>query len=655
MAQGQKSHNHRWTAWTLEASWLAAATLTPLVFNPWGMNAFELPKTALLQALTLLMGLAAAAQIIETRDDDKGGLLHYPLTPLLLPVSLLGTAYVLATIFSVSPQTSLWGSYERQQGLLTHSAYLALFLFAATHLRAHAQVERLWKALVWGSAPVVAYGLLQVVVPDPLGWQNTGASAVLSTIGRSNFLGSYLVLIVPLTAALITQARRRWPHALLLIGQLACLALTQARGAWVGMGAAIIASLLAWAITTRDRRPALVALAMMVLGVSFVGLLNLPNGPLAPLAQLPGLDRLASLSRTNAGSTAARLTIWRNTLPLILSRPWLGYGPETIRIVFARVSPPEMVFFEGRHIYIDRAHNLWLDLGMSAGLAGIVAFGAVLIGFARLAWRGLRQAHDRREQVVWIALIAAVVGHMVDMQFSFDLTASATIFWLTLAMGVAMRHVPSPHHPQPSQEHRKSLQSRKSPYLIPLTLAVLALINMLCLRPLLADVAYWRSQNLARTPKEQMEASMQTVRLWPLEPTYRLSLAWKLAQGGDIAKAHLAAADRLSPNDPAVWATLGDVYMLREEYRQAEEAYRKLVELSPNAARHHMALGLALVRQDRLEEGTAEMERAVALDNTDAAIYSHLADAYLALGRKDDAAQAQETYANLKKQFPGEQ
>jgi Flp pilus assembly protein TadD len=223
-------------------------------------------------------------------------------------------------------------------------------------------------------------------------------------------------------------------------------------------------------------------------------------------------------------------------------------------------------------------------------------------------------------------------------------------------MGVAMRHVPSPHCLQASQEHGKR-QNRKSLCLIPLTLAVLALIGMLCLRPLLADVAYWRSQNLARTPAEQMEASMQTVRLWPLEPVYRLSLAWKLAQGGDIAiaKAHLAAADRLSPNDPVVWATLGDVYMLREKYGQAEETYRKLLELDSNAARHHMALGLALVRQDRLEEGTAELERAVVLDNTDAAIYSHLADAYLALGRKDDAAQAQETYTSLKRQSPGGQ
>jgi Flp pilus assembly protein TadD len=95
--------------------------------------------------------------------------------------------------------------------------------------------------------------------------------------------------------------------------------------------------------------------------------------------------------------------------------------------------------------------------------------------------------------------------------------------------------------------------------------------------------------------------------------------------------------------------------MLRKEYGQAEEAYRKLLELDPNAAQHHMALGLALVHQDRLDEGAAKLERAVALDNTNAVIYSHLADVYLALGRKDDAAQAKETYTSLKRQSQGEQ
>ena len=648
MRQATHAPPGQWSARALEPLWLAAAIVVPLAFNPWGYSAFELPKAALLRALALLMGLVALVGTIETRGSPNRSPSRRPTTPLLWPVLAFGAVLALATALSINPRSSLWGSYERQQGLLTLGAYLALFLLTATNLRAHVQAERLWAALVWSSAPVVAYGLLQVAGLDPLDWRTDAASPVLSTVGRANFLGSYLVLVVPLTAGRALSARRRWPYGLLLAGQLACLALTQARGAWVGLGAAALAFGLAWATVTRSRRLALTALALAALVVGFVALLNLPGGPLASLAQLPGLDRLATLTRTDAGSTAARLTIWRATLPLVIARPWLGYGPETMRAVFARVFPPQLVYYQGRHVTVDRAHNLWLDLGMSAGLAGIVAFGALLAGFGRMVWRGLRNVPDRWERVVWVALAAAVVGHLADLQFGFDLTASATVFWLVLALAAAMERGLSPCVQEQTASPRLTALL---PYLPP-TLAVLALVGLLCVRPLLADVAYWKSQQDAQPPEERLEAGAQAVRLWSLEPEYRLSYAWLLAQSRDFAaaEAQLAAADRLSPNDPQVRAAWGTVYarwgeVEPDRYLQAEAAYQQALELAPNLATYHTALGLVLAQQGRLEEGADELEQAVALDATDGMAYRHLTDLYQALGQETKATWARKEAA----------
>ena len=643
MTQAAYMPPRTWSARALEALWLAAAVAVPVAFNPWGANAFELPKAILLRALVLLMGLAALAQIIEGQGNG-------PHHPLLGPALAFGLAQALATALSVNPRASLWGSYERQQGLLTLGAYLALFLLTAANLRTRAQAERLWAALVWGSAPVVAYGLLQTVGLDPLNWRTDTASPVLSTVGRANFLGSYLVLLLPLTAGQALLARRQWPHLLLLAGQLICLALTQARGAWVGLGAAALVFGLAWAAVTHNRRTAMATLALAVLAVSFVALLNLPGGPLEPLSHLPGLDRLATLTRTDAGSTAARLTIWRATLPLIAARPWLGYGPETLRPVFARVFPPQLVYYQGRHVTVDRVHNLWLDLGMSAGLAGIVAFGTLLAGFGRMVWRELRNTPDRWEQVAWVALAAAVVGHLADLQFSFDLTTSATVFWLVLALAAAMQRGLS--HCVQEQTASPRLTALL-PYLPP-TLAGLALIGLTCIRPLLADVAYWKSQQGTQPVGERLAAGIQAVNLWPLEPEYRLGLVGELLQNRDLpaAEVQLTAAGQLSPNDPAIWAAWGMMYARWGEgeveparYAQAETAYRQALGLAPNVATYHTALGVVLAQQERMEEGLAELERAVALDATDGVAYQYLADLYLSLGRETDAAWARKEAA----------
>jgi O-antigen ligase len=643
----------RWTALALEALWLASAVLVPLVFNPWGSVPFELPKVALLRAIALLILLLAGVRAIEGRAGPSRSSAGQPALPLLLPALAFGLAHLAATLLSVGARASLWGSYDRQQGLLTVAAYLTLCLSVAANLRTRAQFGRLWAALVWGSAPIVAYGLVQAIGLDPLEWHTDASSSVLSTLGRANFLASYLVLVVPLTAARLASARSRLACALLLTAQLACLALTQARGAWVGLGAAGVAALLAWAIVQRDWRPAAGAAVVVVLSVGFVALMNVPDGPLAALSAWPGLDRLATLADTNAGSTAARLTTWRATLPLVLERPWLGYGPETMRTVFARVFPPQLVYYQGRHVTVDRAHNVWIDLAMSTGVVGVVAFGALLIAVGWLTWRGLRDGSARWRQVLWVGLAAAVSGHITDLQVSFDLTGSSTVFWLTLGVAAALgRGLDDAPGGQESAaagepvEERARIPVAALPH-VPLSLAVLALAGLICVRPILADIACFRSLETTRLLPDRVEEAAQASDLWPLEPVYRVGLAWLLSQAGEFsgAQEQLAAADRLSPEDPQVWAATCQLYAVwaglePPRYAEAESACRRAVELAPNLATYHTALGLVLARQGRLEDGVAELERAVALDETDSVAYSYLADLYIALGLEDEAVWA---------------
>jgi O-antigen ligase/Tfp pilus assembly protein PilF len=637
----------------LECLWLIVAIAVPLAVSPWGINAFELPKVLLLRLAVILMVLVAVAGALEGRG--------LPLlqgrkqdAALLGPALLLGLVSAVATVVSVDPRASLWGSYERQQGLLALGVYLLLFFVTFTGLRSREQVRRLMVALVWGSAPIVAYGLVQAAGLDPLTWRTDAASPVLSTLGRSNFLGSYLVLVIPLTASCLVLARRRWPYAVLLVFQVACLALTQARAAWIGMGVVVVAGLLAWALAARNRRPAVVAAILVLLGIGFLALLNVRQGPLGALARLPGLDRLAGVS-VGTGSTAARLTTWQATVPLLAGRPWLGYGPETMRPVFAGAFPPELVYYEGRHVLVDRAHNLWLDLGMSSGLAGIAAFAALLAGFGILAWRGLRGPGDLEMRVLWMGLIAAVAGYVVDLQFGFGLTGSTTVFWFVLAMAGALTHIgaevgqPRGSARQAGSTEITAAKASDAPssgergpvlYLVAPTLAGLVLIGLVCVRPLLADVAYAQGG---------LAASQRAVRLWPLEPRYRLALARAWTQQGALAPTleQLQAAVSLSPDDPRAWAERGEIHALwgervPGEFGEAEVAYRRAIALAPNVATYHTALGLVLAQQGRLTEGQFELERAVDLDATDFVAYRHLAGLYQAQGHEADAAWARQ-------------
>jgi hypothetical protein len=112
----------------MEAVWLAAIIIVPVFFNIYSSRIFEPDKIALLRSLTLV-GLAAwAAKTIALGRGDWGRLqagtwsgsvrrlLKTPLAAAVLGLSLI---YIAATIFSVTPRVSLFGSYQRLQGAYT--------------------------------------------------------------------------------------------------------------------------------------------------------------------------------------------------------------------------------------------------------------------------------------------------------------------------------------------------------------------------------------------------------------------------------------------------------------------------------------------------------------------------------------------------------
>jgi hypothetical protein len=155
---------------------------------------------------------------------------------LLWPALAVLAAQVLAAVLAPDRGLSVWGSRERAQGLLTTLSYVLLFLVVAARLRALPQAWRLAGAMVAAVVPIVGLGLAQELGLDPIGLVRDARSPIYGTLGRSNFVGAYLAMVLPLTLALMLATRRRWMRvaaALLVAGQAGVVGLTPARGAWL--------------------------------------------------------------------------------------------------------------------------------------------------------------------------------------------------------------------------------------------------------------------------------------------------------------------------------------------------------------------------------------------------------------------------------------
>ena len=152
----------------------------------------------------------------------------------------------LSTLLSSNQYIAIFGSLDRANGVLTQASYLLLFLCVAAQIDSQ-RSRRLLHVLILTAVPICLLGLAQVAGWQPFPVFTDARSPITTTLGRANFTGAYLALLLPLTLVAAQSAKDTWRRSgyeVLVMVQLIVIALTQARAAWI---AAIVGiSVLLW-------------------------------------------------------------------------------------------------------------------------------------------------------------------------------------------------------------------------------------------------------------------------------------------------------------------------------------------------------------------------------------------------------------------------
>jgi predicted Zn-dependent protease len=109
------------------------------------------------------------------------------------------------------------------------------------------------------------------------------------------------------------------------------------------------------------------------------------------------------------------------------------------------------------------------------------------------------------------------------------------------------------------------------------------------------------------------QAAEQIERLRAFQGDVRgYELGVNLFRAGRDDKAHATFSDYADQNsDPAdAWELVGDFYLEHGRHERAKKAYERSVELAPDSARGHRALGRFLLLQGDVEAGRAALQRA---------------------------------------------
>ena len=368
-----------------------------------------------------LAGLAFVAAILALR---AGWALSWASS------AVLSGSFVVAAIMgllALEPNVALLGSFARAQGVLAVLALTAL-AGAATSLDAQQRVGVYRVAGMLGGV-VAVYALLQFVGLDPIAWVGVAESRPAATLSNPTTLAGWLVLLLPMTAALALTdaARRRW-WLLLLVLQFLALLTTGSRSAVLALvGVATVLGLL---LDARHwHRGVVVLVCALGLGVLLAALRP------ASLQDRAELWQAAAHTLVHAPKIVDLQGDQDNVAAL---RPYLGYGPDQQRPALA-AARAESTFGrpESQAWDADRAHQWLLDRALEMGIAGILA-GLLLTGFVVRAFVLSWRSSDIDIRLEAYALAIALGAWLLHLQASFALTGDRTLAWLWIGFALAL-------------------------------------------------------------------------------------------------------------------------------------------------------------------------------------------------------------------------
>ena len=542
-----------------------------------------LPETRLASLLILSVLLAGWAIL---RWHSRA---HWHRTPLDSVLPLWGLAFLLSTLFNLDASRrillALW-----YMGLYIGAWYIIHDAVANGWLK----LQTLVTAILVSGLIVVVLGYLelqQVVLPSGL---SLFSYRPRSIIGNPNTLAAFLMILILAVMSQISSTRLRVARLGLVIYLLAAgflFFLTFSRGAWLGLGGAIIMGAILqswlspaflrsqWQQQSNGRRKLIISIALAVAVIG--GLLALRLG-----------QTLIGSGRTDNG----RLELCQTALSMFGDNPLVGKGLFTFSRNLGQYTslPPESPF--------AHAHSLPLNLAGELGLVGLIAFGYSLY----LLIRWLKRDSIRQSQYGLLGSVAIVglgLGHIFDMPTITPVIALTSLVVLIL--------ITEPQH-APIITFRYNILAHN--------LGIGGLVLTLLI------VGFWDASIYSRYLNilwpgvygEQYTATanaLQTVT--DADPTLPIYPAQQAFLWG------VAAAD-------------GDLTALQP----AIDAYERVIQMEPYYAPYYANLAALYWDAGQTDQGLTMMEQAAALANDSWAIQFNLGMFAEALGNEDQALAA---------------
>lgn len=329
---------------------------------------------------------------------------------------------ILSTIFSLYSYQSVFGRDGRHEGLIAITCYIFLFFISSKFIKFN---KELINALCLSSLIIAFYGIIQFYGFDPIFHpvKNSSGYVAFSTIGSTDFLGSYISLILPIMTYKYIEDNNLF-YFIVSDVLFLCMLCTFTRSAWLAFAIYNFA-IIYFIFKLKLSRKRLLTINMAFIIILFI--FNFTNNnSVAKRADTIRKD-VSTINSTYDevnGGGSGRLFIWKRALTLIPERPMLGTGPDNFSIAFMRKYGKEVKEKFG-NITFDKAHNEYLNMAVTTGVPSLICYFALLIIILRKAIKSINMGNT-------VPLFISVCGYLIQAFFNISVVSVAPIFWIML-------------------------------------------------------------------------------------------------------------------------------------------------------------------------------------------------------------------------------
>lgn len=413
---------------------------------------------------------------------------------LTLAIIIFFVVLFLASLFGIDFKNSIWGNYERMNGLF-HSLHLVLyFIVLANVFKRKEDWYQFFTFSIFVSI-IISFISLAQHFEIPFLLKSSGGARLSGTLGNAVYLAAYLIFHLFLIYYFFIKDKffsfKLFAYSLLgldiilIIYEICLRALTKAPGilSLISKYPKLLLLFLALQIFTfsifflKERKVFLkIFLALLFLfeffiffntqtrgailglaaGILFFTILKIIFGQKREKIFASSLiflivifslfvyinrkskwlqDNVPTIYRLTTISPKSitgesRLLTWQASWRGWLERPILGYGPENYNVVFNKYFPPAIFRDQGSQIWFDKAHNIIFDIGVTSGFIGLFSYLAIFIFAFYYLIKIFKRDRDFNDSLLFGALLIAYFGQNF---FVFDTLNTEILFYLILA------------------------------------------------------------------------------------------------------------------------------------------------------------------------------------------------------------------------------